>query len=258
MAVRVLTCGVLLAAWQPAPALAQPAASAPPESVVDSDDRTGTNPANLRSAIDLSNRFDAVDDQLFVDQVRWRYAQAFARRRMRAHVDLPLSFGNLTGRTEAGFGDVAAGWEWLAAVRGRLGVVAGVDMTWDTSSNDALAVGHHTAAPGIAVVAALRRDTVLSLRYDQRFSLNTVPGWPDVNKGALEGAIVRRFTPGWWLRAIASLDVDVEENETWGTIRGEWGRMVSAGVSAWARAGAGLGRSKPMDWTVEFGFRVVP
>ena len=258
VAVRVLACGVLLAAWRPVAVTAQPVASAARDTVVDQSDRTGTNPANLRSTIDFSNRFDAVEDQLFVDQVSWRYAQAFARRRMRAHVDLPLVFGNLTGRTEAGFGDVAAGWEWLAAVQGRLGVVAGVDLTWDTSTNDALAIGHHTAAPGIAVVVAPRRDTVVSLRYDQRFSLNTVPGWPDVNKGTLEGAVVRRFTPGGWLRAIATLDMDVEENETWGTIRGEWGRMVSAGLSTWARAGAGLGRSKPMDWTVEFGFRVVP
>ena len=164
----------------------------------------------------------------------------------------------LTGRTEAGFGDVAAGWEWLAVARGGVAVLTGVDLTFDSSSNDALAIGHHTGAPVVGLVVAPRVDTLVSLRYDQRFSLGSVEGWPDVNKGTLEGAVVRRFSTDWWLRGVVSLDVDVEADETWGTVRGEWGRMLSGSMSTWARAGAGLGASKPMDWTLEFGFRVVP
>ena len=255
-ALRCLAGALLLGSWLPAQTYAQPVTSI--GAVADLTDKTGTNPANLQSIAELSNRFESVDDQLFVNQVTWRYGQAFARRRMRARVDLPLIFGNLTGRTEAGFGDVAVGWEWLAAFRGRVGVLTGVDLTFDSSSNDALAIGHHTVAPAVGLVVVPRDAFVLSVRYDQRLSFNSVEGRPDVNKGTLEGAVVRRFSEGSWLRAVTSLDMDVEQNETWGALRGEWGRLLSSGFSTWVRAGAGLGASKPMDWTVELGFRVVP
>jgi hypothetical protein len=253
-----LACSVVVAAWPPAAASAQTVPRTALETVADPADRTGTNPANFRHVVDLSNRFDSVDDELFVDHVSWRYAHAFARRRMRARVELPLMFGNVTGRTEAGLGDVAVGWEWLPAVRSRVAVLAGVELTFDSSTNEALAIGHDTAAPIVGLVVAPRDDTTISLRYDQRFSLNAVEGRPDVNKGTLEAAVVRRFVEGMWVRAVTSLDLDVEQEQTWGTIQGEWGRLLSDGFSTWVRGGAGLGASKPADWTVEFGFRVVP
>jgi hypothetical protein len=255
---RCLAGTVLLGSWLPAPIYAQPVSTVGVGVVADLADKTGTNPANLQSIVELSNRFESVDEQLFVDQVTWRYGHAFAHRRMRARVDLPLTFGNLTGRTEAGFGDVALGWEWLSAVRGRVALLTGVDLTFDSSTNDALAIGHHTVAPAVGIVIVPRDVVAVSVRYDQRLSFNGVEGWPDVNKGTLEGAVVRRFSEGSWLRAVTSLDMDVEQNETWGALRAEWGRLLSGGFSTWVRAGAGLGTSKPMDWTVELGFRVVP
>lgn len=253
-AVKCLAYAALLASWRPPDAYAQPVTHA----VADPTDKTGTNPANLQNIVELFNRFESVDDQLFVDQVTWRFGQAFARRRMRARVDLPFRFGNLTGRTEAGFGDVALGWEWLAAVRGRMGFLTGVDLTFDSSSNDALAIGHHTVAPSVSIAFVPRDVVVVSVRYDQRFSFDSVEGLPDVNKGTLEGAVVRRFSEGSWLRALTTLDVNFEESETWGALRAEWGRLLIGSFSTWVRAGAGLGTSKPMDWTVELGFRVVP
>jgi hypothetical protein len=257
-ALRCLACAAVVASWWPAPTFAQPVTSVAIEAIADPADKTGTNPANLQNVAELSNRFESVDDQLFADQVTWRYGQAFAGRRMRARVDLPLTFGNLTGRTEAGFGDVALGWEWLAAIRGHTGFLTGVDLTFDTSSNDALAIGHHTVAPIVGAVFVPRSNLAVSVRYDQRFSFNSVEGWPDVNKGTLEAAVVRRFSEGSWLRAVTSLDMNFEQSETWGAVRGEWGRLLFGGFSTWVRTGAGLGSSKPMDWTVELGFRVVP
>lgn len=255
---RCLAGAALLGMCLPAYAHAQSVSSVDIGAVADLADKTGTNPANLQNIVELFNRFESVDDPLFVDQVNWRYGQAFAARRMRARVDLPLTFGNLTGRTEAGFGDVALGWEWLAAVRRHVGFLTGLDLTLDTSSNDALAIGHHTLAPAVGIVVVPRDVLILSLRYDQRLSLKSVDGLPDINKGTLDAALVRRFAERSWLRAATSFDIDFEEDDTWGAVRGEWGRLLSGGFSTWVRAGAGLGTSKPMDWTVELGFRFVP
>ena len=257
-ALRRLAYAALLGSWLPAHASAQAISSGGIGAVADPADKTGTNPANLQNIVELSNRFESVDDQLFVDQVTWRYGQPFFHRRMRARIDLPLTFGNLTGRTEAGFGDVAPGWEWLAAVRRRVGLLMGVDLTFHSSTSDALAIGHHTVAPSLGIVVVPRDVLAVSVRYDQRLSFNSVEGRPGVNKGTLEGAVVRRFSEGSWLRAVASLDTNFEESETWGVLRAEWGRLLSGGFSTWVRTGAGLGTSRPMDWTVELGFRVVP
>jgi hypothetical protein len=257
-ALKCLAGAALLGSWQPAQSYAQPVTSTGIEAVADPADKTGTNPANLQNVLELSNRFESVDDQLFVDHVTWRYGQAFARRHMRARVDLPLTFGNLTGRTEAGFGDVALGWEWLAAVRGSVGVLTDVDLTFDTSTNDALAIGHHTVAPAVGIVVVPHDVLAISLRYDQRFSFNSVEGRPDINTGTLEATIVRRFSEGSWLRSMTSLEMNFEQSESWGALRGEWGRLLNGGFSTWVRAGAGLGTSKPMDWTMELGFRFVP
>ena len=251
--------GWLLAVCVPAPSAAQSApASNTLSPVGDSGDKTGTNPANLENVVEVSNRFDAVDEQLFFDQVTWRYGQAFDGRRMRARVELPLSFANVTGRTEAGFGDVGIGWEWLSAVRGRVALLAGVKVTFDSSTNEALGTGHHTAAPSLGVVFVPRGDTVLSVRYDQRLGLGDAAGRADINDGLLEVAIVRRFAEGTWLRALSTLDVDFEQRDVSGRLEGEWGHVLAGGLSTWVRAGGGLGKSSPFDWTLHVGFRLVP
>src|SRR5262245_14241758 len=97
-AVQGLTI-VLLGAFALAPArtMAQAVTSPVPDAlatVVDPADRSGTNPANLRSTLDLWNEFHSIGDGLFSDLAAWQYAQAFAGRRMRARVELPLQLAN--------------------------------------------------------------------------------------------------------------------------------------------------------------------
>lgn len=226
-------------------------------SVVDPADMTGTNPVSLRNTLDVSNDFRSVSDGLFFDEATWQFAQAFADHRMRARVELPLRFANITGRTEAGFGDVVAGWEWLPVVQGRVAWLAGVDMGLDTGTNAALATSHSIVAPSAALVFVPRRDTVLSVRYAQRLSLNSVEDVPDIDDGVVEATLVRRFGDGTWIRALPAAVIDYEHSEVWGRLDGEWGRVLSGGASTWVRAGGAFAASRPFDWTVAIGFRFV-
>ena len=126
----------------------------------DSTDKTGTNPANLLDTVEVSNAFFSHGDGLFTDQVTWSYRQAFSNHRVRARVDLPLVFANVTGRTEAGFGDVGLGGEWLAAARTSTAFVAGVDLAVNSSTNEALAEGHHS----VETIGNIRRGSRLTDR----------------------------------------------------------------------------------------------
>jgi len=243
----------------PVPAIAQATSpyAAALGTVVDPEDRTGTNPANLRTTVDLSNEFGSLGDGLFVDQATWRYAQSFAGRRMRAHVELPLSLANVTGRTEAGFGDVVAGWEWVPAVRNRVAWLVGADVSADTATNLSLASQHNILAPSAGLAIVPRRDTVLSVSYAQRLSLESVEDIPDVNEGTLEAAIVHRFGDGTWIRAVPALVIDYRQRETWGRVDAEWGRVLTGGASTWVHGGALIGASRPFDWSLAVGFRFV-
>jgi hypothetical protein len=51
---------------------------------------------------------------------------------------------------------------------------------------------------------------------------------------------------------------DREEGRTWGSVHGEWGRLLAAGFGTWVKGGGAFGEERPMRWTVEVGFRVVP
>jgi hypothetical protein len=250
----ILTGAVVLA---PAPGIAQVVRADAVANVSDPADRTGTNPANLRDTLDLSNDFRSPGSGLFVDEATWMYAQAFAGRRMRARAELPLQFGNVTGRTEVGFGDVIAGWEWLAAARGRVAWLAGADVGFDSGTNPALATGHTVLTPSAGLAFVPRLDTVLSVRYDQRVSLDSVEDLRDINVGTFEAAIVRRFGDGAWIRAVPAAVFDYEQSEAWGRLDGEWGRVLSGGASTWVRAGGAFGASRPFDWTIVIGFRFV-
>lgn len=254
-----LCAGLVLLA---ATAIAQPNDGASPSArttIVDAADRTGTNPASVRDTLEVSNAFRSLGDGLFVDDAKWHYAHAFAQHRLRARVDLPLSFANVTGRTEAGLGDLGVGLEWIAVVGARTAWIAGADATVDTSTNDALTIGHNTVAPSVAVVLALQRHTLASLSYRHHVSLGSADDRPDIAEGTLEAALVRRFADDTWLRALPTAVFDVEGDTTHLRLDAEWGRVLAAGASTWVRAGRAFGASdeRPFDWSLVIGFRFV-
>jgi hypothetical protein len=243
------------------PGLAQSGSALPGSlaTIADNTDRTGTNPANLKNTLDLVSEFRSYGAGVFFDDIRWRYWQSVAAHRMRVRAELPLSFANLTGRLEAGLGDVLLGWEWVPLVHGRIAWLAGADVSFDSSTNEALAAGHHVVAPSVGVVHAPRRNVVLAVRYFQRTSFGSAGDRPDHHDTIIDGAVVRRFGDGTWVRASPTLVVDYENDRVSGRVYGEWGRLLTGGVSTWVRGGPVLGSrpSRPFDWALQVGFRFV-
>lgn len=245
----------------PAAALAQPASGASPASalVANPGDRTGTNPANLLDSAEIANDFRAIDEDLFFDTIAWTYRQSLAHHRLRAGLHLPMVFANVTGRTEAGFGDATATLEWAALARRRAALVAGADVEFDTSTNEALSDAHATLAPSLTLVLGLREATLLSVHYHHRVSMGAVADRPDVNDASLEASLTTRFANGTWLRAIPAVWFDHERGESSSRLDGEWGRLLAGGVSTWVRVGGTFGgrAARPFDWHLVTGIRFV-
>lgn len=223
------------------------------------NDRSGTNPATLRDTFDMGNVFASVDEGLFVDHASWSYAQALLSHHLRARVTLPMVVANVTGRTEAGLGDVQAGAEWLGLQRGRFAIVLGTVAGFDTSTNDALADRLPTVTPHATLVVVADDHSLFSVRYAYRVSLGSEVDRPDIAASTLEATAVRRFANGTWLRAIPALVIDHERGVTHGHLDAEWGRVLAGGFSTWVRGGRALGsdEARPDRWTLAIGIRLV-
>ena len=108
-------------------------------------------------------------------------------------------------------------------------------------------------------VFAPRLATVFSARYQHRVSLGSADDRPDISEGTLEAAVVQRFGNGTWLRALPAVVIDYEHGEDYVRLDGEWGRVLTGGMSTWVRAGRAFGSdsSRRYDWSLVIGFRFV-
>ena len=142
-------------------------------------------------------------------------------------------------------------------LRERVAWLVGVNVSADTGTSPSFASQHNILAPSAGLAIAPRRDTVLSVSYAQRLSLESVEDIPDVNEGTLEAAIVHRFGDGTWIRAAPALVIGYRQRKTWGRVDAEWGRVLTGGASTWVRGGGMIGASRPIDWSLAVGFRFV-
>jgi len=250
----------LLVPLVPDRALAQGLRDTTIASLPSTDDKTGTNPLNLQQAVTVSNEFASLADALFVDAAVYSYAMPLARRRLSAEIELPLVTSNVTGRTEAGFGDLGARVVWIPWLAERIGLLSGVDTTWSTATNSALGLGRHTLTPFVQLILLPSSRTIVAPRYGQRVSAGGKGDRPDINEAALGVYTVWLPTPMTWIVVEPEVVFDLERDWTNGDVVFEYGRLLFGGVGTYIRPRVGLGHrgAKPFEWALEVGFRIIP
>ena len=224
-----------------------------------SEDKTGTNPLNLQHAVSLSNDFASLPDGLYINRTVYRWTVPVAARRGAVTLELPLATGNVTGRTEMAFADVAASAVWTPWLGPRFGLLAGIDTTWNTATNEALGSGRHTVAPFARGVFTPSPKTVLGVRYAHQRSVGDGLG-PDINQGRIGVSALWLPTPLMWIAVEPEGILDIEREHKSGAVALEHGRLLMGGLSTLLRTRIGIGAvsARPFDWTVEFGFRIIP
>jgi hypothetical protein len=235
-------------------------AHASAQTLPSSDDKTGTNPLNIQSAVAASNEFQSLPDALFWNYSRYRYVMPLARRTMSAGIDIPIVTSNVTGRTEVAFGDLGAQWKWIPWIEKSKGIVVGVDTTWSTSTNEALGAGRHVVTPFVQMVFLPSGSVVAGVSYAQRESIGGDADRLDVSQGIASLYLAWLPARTTWLIAEPQILMDYESDDTSGRVDLEWGRLLFGGVGTYIRPGIGLGstRARPFDWKVEVGFRIIP
>lgn len=222
-------------------------------------DKTGTNPLNLQLTNVMANEFQSLPDDRFVNVSRYRYAAPLVGRRMAATLTLPLVTSNVTGRSEAAFGDIGAQWTWIPWLRADRGLRTGVDTTWNSATNDALGAGVTTVAPFADFVLMRSSSLILSAGYQHRLSIGGGDD-PEVSEGRVGVYAAWLPRPDTWVIVEPAWLADVEHDRTGGRVDVEYGRLLLPSFGTFVRPGVGVGSrgERPFNWKVEFGFRVIP
>ena len=102
--------------------------------------------------------------------------------------------------------------------------------------------------------------TILAPRYGHRFSAGGDASATEVNEGTLGVYAAWLPTPRLWLAVEPEVVFDVERDETRGSVATECGTLLLDTVGTYVRPRIGLGSvsARPYDWSIEFGFRIIP
>lgn len=224
------------------------------------DDKTGTNPLNLQHSVTVSNQLESWPDNLIFNRAAYAYTMPLAGRRLAARLELPLVISNITGRTEAGFGDLAVRMVSIPRLTARSGLVVGLDTTWRTATNSALGIGRHSLAPFIQMALLPAARTIIAPRLSQQFSFSGQKDRPDINRTVLGLYMVWLPVPQMWFVAEPEVAFDTVRHQKYGNVAFEWGRLLFRGVGTFIRPSIGMGRvgARPFDWSIAFGFRITP
>jgi hypothetical protein len=254
-----LASAVLLAVLSiAAPVLAQ-APAGPNPHLPPVDDKTGTNPLNLQQQVDVVNGYLELES-LYFNTATYRHAVPLLGRRVRVAAGVPVVFGNLTGRTDGGLGDISADVEWTPWLSRRGGLVTGLRTTWNTASGDTLGYGAHTLTPYVQWVIQTSPRSFVAPLVGQRVSMGGDQYAPELNDTLVGLYAAWRVTPRVWIGAQPQVVFDLEYDRTFGDVSGEVGVMLLDRLSTYVRPVVGFGTdgNKPYTWGLAFGFRVVP
>jgi hypothetical protein len=209
----------------------------------------GRNVANLSGKgspfYDMGNRFSM--------RIRARYQHL--------SVDTPGASPFNTSEV-SGIGDFDARVLGIAYMGEKLIVAAGLEVFFDTASNDALGAGKTSLGPQVFMVfpGILGGRSLFAPGYQYVFDVAGDDAEPDISRSQIDLYFVWLLANGKnWLIVDPQAILDHETDKELGTFEAEWGFMIapSVGASGYLRPGIGIGADKPYTWNTEVGLKFV-
>ena len=163
----------------------------------------------------------------------------------------------------SGIGDFDARLLWIASAEKELVIATGLEVFFDTASNDALGNGQTLLGPQRFAVfpGILGPGSLFAPGYQYVFDVDGGSSDPDVSRSQLDFYFVWGLAKGRnWLIVDPQVIVDHEDdNDTFTTVEVEWGYMMvpESGISGYLRPGVGLGSDKLYEWNMEIGLKFV-
>ena len=277
-----LVTTALLIAVSAHPLFAQTApASTPPH---ESQDTTGTNPLVLTYMIQPSNEFYDLPDELTNNVTKIKMQIPFGGRRASLAITPQFTTTNSTsavlpggsggggvgapapgatkGDTQTGLGDLSLKGSYVAYFNPRLklGVLAAVELSFDTATEPVFGLGMNTIMPSITVATFPARNIIFAPVYKQSNSYSGDPERDEVNQGAVDLYFVYLFNRG---RNFVNLDPQLVFNYQHDTfsamieVTGGFVLSQEKGLTLTVTPGFPLAGTKPYDFLFKAGVKKV-
>jgi len=145
---------------------------------------------------------------------------------------------------------------------GKNAVALGLESFWNTASNDLLGDGRWSLGPQIFLARFNLLDipgTMFAPGYQYVFDVGGEDGRDEIQKSQIDLYLLWIFNEKKnWILLDPQIVIDHENDDSDFTVfDAEFGQMMFGGFSSCIRPGVGIGEDRPLDWTLELGFKVI-
>jgi hypothetical protein len=238
-----------------------------------SADKTGTNPVNFQRDIRIYNDYQWLnvagdgDQNVTTLEFRSPFASGKWQFRARAYYSaLDVDYDNpaRTDVNEDGFGDLDMRFLTVpyVSMAKKQAVATGLEVFFDTASEDRLGAGSTSLGPQVFYVKFLKSGLFApGLQY--KFSVDEEDWADDVDQLLIDLNYLKMSkSKTSWFFTDPQIVIDLESNIEFMIVDLEWGWMMSKwtdlkGHSFYIRPSFGVGGHRPLDGSIEIGYKIV-
>ena len=236
-------------------------------------DKTGTNPVNFQRELRFYNEFSWLntagdgEQNLTTGEFRTPFADGkwqFRARMRHNSLSADLNGDGIDNVDDSGFGDADVRFLTVPIVdmAKRRAVAFGVEAFLNTASEDALGSGTTALGPQAFYVKFLKRG-LFAPGAQYKFSIDEDAGRSDTDQILIDLNYLRMAKDKQsWFFTDPQFVVDNESNVEFMIVDFEFGFMMSKwtklqGHSFYVRPAVGVGGHRPLDGSVEIGYKIV-
>jgi hypothetical protein len=237
-------------------------------------DKTGTNPINFSLEARVYNEFQWLNTEgdgtqnITTVEFRTPFADGkwqFRSRIRAASIEADLNDDGIDDADESGFGDLD--FRLLTVpylnVQKKLAVATGLEVFVDTASEDVLGSGTTSLGPQVFFVKFLPRG-LFAPGIQYKLSVDEDDGRADTDQVLIDlNYLLMAKDKLSWFFTDPQIVIDNETDKEFAIVDLEFGAMMKKwgfelpGHSVYVRPSFGLGNDRPVDGSVEIGYKVV-
>ena len=246
----------------------------------DKSDKTGTNPINFQNDVRIYNEYSWLNtagdgnQNLTTLEFRTPFMDGKWQYRFRARYNVLKADLNDDGSDdvdESGLGDMDMRFLTVPYVVGANAFAYALEVFFDTASDDALGSGTTSLGPQVFYVRFFRGGFgpykgggLFAPGLQYKFSVDEDDGRSDTNQILIDlNLLMMGTSKKFWFFTDPQIIFDLENDTEFAIIDLEFGWMMAnwwpdlKGHSFYIRPAFGVGNDRPIDYAVEFGYKVV-
>ena len=241
------------------------------EGLASEADKSGTNPINFTYDARIYNEYQWLNvpgggtQNVTTFEFRAPFADGkwqFRTRLRKVHLDIPGVV------SESGFGDMDVRFMTVPYVSlpDKFAIATGFDVFIPTGSHDALSSNALSLGPQIFLAFFGAFGGLVDLfapGYQHQFSIWNESGASRIHQSNFDFYFVKTFNKGQqWILFDPQVIIDWENGKEFMVVDTEFGTMLdehlgTEGHSAWLRPAFGVGADRPLDYSLEAGYKIV-